>query len=124
MDLRIFLRDGQEYDVPASEPDIMADFLNQKDGGAYRSIPVCAFYTSDFEYLYHFTEFAGIYDKDRVVRQNIRARKPGETLTDALARAERELGVLAQSPIWRIWSSAAVNEIISALHRKAVLGTV
>src|SRR5215471_19331971 len=56
MELRIFPRDGQDFDVPAGQPDIMADFLNRKGSGAYRSIPVCAFYTRDFEYLYHFTE--------------------------------------------------------------------
>jgi hypothetical protein len=124
MELRIFPRDGQEYDVPASEPDIMADFLNRKDGGAYRSIPICAFYTSDFEYLYHFTEYAAIYDKERVVVQNIRAPKPGEAPQDTRARADREFGALQRSPFWRIWTSATVDEIVSALHRKAVLGVV
>src|SRR4051794_37089920 len=56
MELRIFPRDGQKFDVPASEPDIMADFLNRKNGQSYRSIPVCAFYTNDLTYLYHLTE--------------------------------------------------------------------
>jgi hypothetical protein len=124
MELRIFPRDGEPYDVPASEPDVMADFLNRKDGGAYRSIPVCAFYTKDFEYLYHFTEYAAIYDKERVVVQNIRAPKSGEAAPDTAARAAREFGALQQSPFWRIWTSAMVDEIISALHRKAVLGVV
>src|SRR5215471_5630145 len=78
MDLRIFPRDGQDFDVPASQPDIMAGLENRKSGGSYRSIPVCAFYTREFEYLYHFTEYAAIYDKERVVVQNIRAPKPGE----------------------------------------------
>jgi thiol-disulfide isomerase/thioredoxin len=124
LELRIFPRDAQDFDVPASDPDIMADFLNRKDGGAYRSIPVCAFYTKDFEYLYHFTEYAAIYDKERVVVQNIRAPKPGEAAPDTRARADREFGALQQSPFWRIWTSAMVDEIISALHRKAVLGVV
>ena len=110
--------------LDSSEPDIMADFLNRKDGGAYRSIPVCAFYTSDFEYLYHFTEYAAIYDKERVVVQNIRAPKPGEAPQDTRARADREFGALQQSPFWRIWTSSMVDEIVSALHRKAVLGSV
>ncbi len=124
LDLRIFLRDGQEYDVPASEPDIMADFLYRKDDGAYRTIPICAFYTSDFAYLYHFTEFPCIYDKDRLVRQRIRPRRPGETLTEARARAEREIRELQQSPFGRIWASATVNEIVCGLHRRLVLGAV
>ena len=124
MELRIFPRDGQEYDVPASEPDILADFLNRKNGGAYRSIPICAFYTKDFEYLYHFTEYAAIYDKERVVVQNIRAPKPGEAAQDTRARADREFGALQRTPFWRIWASATADEIISALHRKLVLGVV
>ena len=124
MELRIFPRDGQQFDVPASDPDIMAPFLNRKNGGAYRSIPVCAFYTNDFEYLYHFTEYAALYDKERVVVQNIRAPKPGETSEQTRARADREFGELQRSPFWRIWTSATVDEIISVLHRKAVLGVV
>lgn len=124
MELRIFPRDGEQYDAPAADLDIMAGLLNQKGGGAYRSIPVCAFYTQDFEFLYQFTEYAAIYDKQRVVVENIRAPKPGESPADTSARADREFGALQQSPFWRIWASAAVDEIISALHRKAVLGIV
>jgi hypothetical protein len=124
MELRIFPRDGQQYDVPASQPDIMAPYLNRKNGGAYRSIPICAFYRADFTFLYQFTEYAAIYDKDRVVQQNIRAPRPGESPDETRARAEREFGALQAMPFWRIWTSAAVDEIISALHRKLVLGVV
>jgi hypothetical protein len=124
MELRIFLRDGERYDAPGSDPDIMADYLNRKNGQAYRSIPICAFYTKDFEYLYHVTEYAALYDKERVVVQNIRAAKPGEPPDETRVRAEREFGALRQTPFWRIWTSAVVDEIISALHRKAVLGVV
>lgn len=124
MELRIFTRDGGQYDVPASDPDIMADFLNHKNGGSYRSIPICAFYTKDLEYLYHFTEYAAIYDKERVVVQNIRAPRPGESPEQTRARADREFGALQQLPFWQIWISAGVDEIISALHRKLVLGVV
>ena len=124
MELRIFARDGQRYDVPESDPDIMAGMLNQKDGQSYRSIPVCAFYTRDLEYLYHFTEYAALYDKERVVVQNIRAPRPGESADQTRERAEREFGDLRQTPFWRIWTSGAVDEIISALHRKVVLGVV
>ena len=54
----------------------MTMFLNHKDGQTYQSIPVCAFFTADFEYLCHFTEYAAIYDKERVVVQHIRAPDP------------------------------------------------
>ena len=124
MDLRIFTRDGQEYDVPANDPDVMAPFLNRKNGQSYRSIPVCAFYTNDLEYLYHFTEYAALYDKERVVVQNIRAPKPGEAPEVTRERALREFDEVRHSPFWRIWTSAAVDEIVSALHRKQVLGVV
>ena len=124
MELRIFPRDGQEYDVPPGDSDVMAGFLNHKKGQTFRSIPVCAFYTSDLDYLYHFTEYPAIYDKDRLVMQNIRAPKPGESPEQTRARANREFGALQRSPFWQIWTSATVDEIISGLHRKLVLGVV
>ena len=133
MELRIFTRDGQKFstanvpslaDAPDSNADIMAEFLNHKNGQTWQSIPVCAFYTSELEYLYHFTEYPAIYDKDRLVVQNIRAPKPGESPEETRARADREFLELQQSPFFRIWASATVDEIISALHRKAVLGVV
>jgi hypothetical protein len=133
MELRIFNRDGQRFslanvpslaDAPDSSADIMAEFLNHKNGQTWQSIPVCAFFTRDLEHLYHFTEYPAIYDKDRVVVQNIRAPKPGELPAATRSRADREFGVLQQSPFFRIWASATADEIISALHRKAVLGVV
>ena len=133
MELRIFNRDGQKFssanvpslaEAPDSNADLMAQFLNHKDGQSYQSIPVCAFYTRDLEYLYHFTEYAAIYDKERLVVHNIRAPRPGESPDQTRTRADREFGALIDSPFWRIWTSATVDEIISALHRKAVLGAV
>jgi hypothetical protein len=133
MELRIFNRDGQLFstanvpslaDAPDSNADIMAEFLNHKNGQTWQSIPVCVFYTRDFEYLYHFTEYPAIYDKDRVVAQNIRAAKPGESPEQTRVRVDRDFGALQKSPFFAIWASATVDEIISALHRKAVLGVV
>jgi thiol-disulfide isomerase/thioredoxin len=131
MELRIFNRDGKRFsnantpDPAESEnADIVAQFLNHKDGQTYQSIPVCAFFTRDMEYLYHFTEYATIYVKERVVVQHIRAPKPGESPEATRARADREFGEMQKSPFWRIWASATVDEIVSALHRKAVLGVV
>jgi hypothetical protein len=131
MELRIFNRDGQKFssspvpsltEAPDSNADLMAQFLNPKRGQTYQSIPVCAFFTRDMEYLYHFTEYPAIYDKDRVVMQHIRAGRPGETADQTRDRADREFGEVMQSPFWRIWTCATVDEILSALHRKAVLG--
>ena len=102
----------------------MADFLNRKNGGAYRSIPICAFYTKDFKYLYHFTEYAALYDKERVVVQHIRAARPGESAEQTQERAGREFGELRQTPFWQIWTLGAVDEIVTMLHRKLTIGTV
>jgi hypothetical protein len=133
MELRIFNRDGKAFstanvpslaDAPDSSADIMAEFLNHKKDQTWQSIPVCVFYTRDLAYLYHFTEYPAIYDKERVVTQNIRAAKPGESPEQTGARVDREFPELQRSPFFRIWASATVDEIISALHRKAVLGVV
>jgi hypothetical protein len=131
MELRIFNRDGQKFstanvpslaDAPDSNADLMVQFLNHKDGQSFQSIPVCAFFTRDMKYLYHFTEYPAIYDKDRVVQQNIRGARPGETPDQTRQRADREFGELINSPFFRIWTSATVDEILSGLHRRAVLG--
>jgi hypothetical protein len=131
MELRIFNRDGQKYstsnaptlqEAPDSNADLMSQFLNHKRGQTYQSIPVCAFFTRDMEYLYHYTEYAAIYDKDRVVMQHIRAPRPGETPEQTRERADREFAEVINSPFWRIWTSATIDEILSVLHRRAVLG--
>jgi hypothetical protein len=131
MELRIFTRDGQKFGAgnvadPAESPnaDLVNMFLNHKDGQTYQSIPVCAFFTADFEYLYHYTEYAAIYDKERVVVQHIRAPRSGESAAATRERSDREFGELFDGPFFRIWASATVDEIASALHRKAVIGTV
>ncbi len=118
MELRIFTRDGQKFSAASrptlnDAPDSMAEFLNHKDGGTWQSIPVCAFFTSEMEYLYHFTEYPAIYHKDRLAQND-----------DAPLHGEREFAELLNSPFYRIWTSATVDEIISALHRKAVLSAV
>lgn len=133
MELRIFNRDGETLsaspslslgEAPASHADIMGEFLNHKKGQTWRSIPVAVFYTKDLEYLYHYTEFPAIYEKDRIVWGHIRQPRPGETKEQTEARVAREFPALQASPFFRIWACAAVDEIVSALHRRLVLGEV
>lgn len=133
MELRIFNRDGQKFssasvpslvEAPDSNADLMSQFLNHKRGETFQSIPVCAFFTRDMQYLYHFTEYPAIYDKDRVVMQHIRAPRRGESPEETRMRADKEFGELIASPFFRIWASATVDEIVSGLHRRAVLGVV
>jgi thioredoxin family protein len=131
LELRIFRRDGQRFgrshrpslvEAPDSNADLMAEFLNEKKGQVWQSIPVAAFYTADLRYLYHYVEYPKIYDKDRLVHGHIRVPRPGEALETTRVRVEREFAALQASPFFRIWASAAVDEILSALHERLVLG--
>ena len=129
-ELRIFPRDGQKFsssarpslaEAPDSNADIMAEFLNDKNGRTWQSIPVAVFYTRDLQYLYHYVEFPAIYHKDAVVGR-IRGARPGETPEQTSERSNREFLALQQSPFFKIWACAGVDEIISSLHERLVLG--
>jgi hypothetical protein len=131
LELRIFPRDGQRFsrsqrptlaEAPDSNADLMAEFLNEKRGQTWQSVPVAVFYTGDLRYLHHYVEYPRIYDKDRLVYGHIRVPRPGETPDATKARVDREFGALQASPFFRIWASAAVDEILSALHERVVLG--
>jgi hypothetical protein len=130
MELRIFARDGQRFgDAPTPDPgspnaDLMSQFLNEKKGSTWQSIPVVAFFTKDMEYLYHYTEYPAIYHKDRLVIEHIRAPREGETPEQTAERSGREFAELRRTPFFRIWASAAVDEIASCLQRRLVLGAV
>jgi len=130
MELRVFTRDGQKFSttprpVPGESPnaDLMAQFPNEKDGGVFQSMPVIAFYTRDLDYLCHYIEYPSIYHKDRVVYGHIRAPRPGETTEQTAARGDREFAALQASPFFKLWASAAVDDWLSALHRRLLLGS-
>jgi broad specificity phosphatase PhoE len=131
MELRIFRRDGQKFsdaqvpslaEAPDSNADIMAEFLNHKNGNTWQSIPVCVFYTKDLEYLYHYQEYPAIYHKDPVVAK-IREALPGESAADTAARTGPLFQALQDSPFFGVWACAAVDEMISALYRRLLLGS-
>jgi Thioredoxin len=131
MELRIFLRDGQRFssghsptleEAPDSNADLMAEFLNHKNGQTYQSIPVCAFYSREMEYLYHYTEYPAMFDKDRLLAR-IRRPQPGESAEQTRTRTLPAFQELQASPFFAVWSCAAVDEIISALHRRLLLGS-
>ena len=133
LELRIFRRDGQRFsrsqhptllEAPDSNADLMAEFLNEKNGQAWQSIPVAVFYTRDLDYLYHYVEYPAIYHKDRLVVGHIRAPRSGETPAETQARGDREFMALQESPFFRIWACAAVDEILSALHERLVVGSL
>lgn len=129
-ELRIFARDGQKFsssarpslaEAPDSNADIMAEFLNDKNGRTWQSIPVAVFYTRDLQYLYHYTEYPAIYHKDPLVGR-IRAARAGEAPEQAQERGNREFLALQQSPFFKIWACAGADEMITALHERLILG--
>jgi thiol-disulfide isomerase/thioredoxin len=133
LELRIVTRDGKRFgqsqrpslaETPDSNADIMAEFLNVKNGQTWQSIPVAVFYTKDLAYLYHYVEYPAIYHKDRLVNEHIRAARPGETPARTRERGDREFTALQQSPFFRIWACAGVDEILSALHERLTLGSL
>ena len=131
MELRIFTRDGEKFsNAAASDPaqspnaDLVNQFLFHKDSETFQSIPICVFYDRDFNYLYHYTEYPAIYDKERLVVQHMRGTRPGETDDQRAERSGREFTELQNSAFFGMWAAAAVDEIISGLHRKVLLGEV
>ena len=133
VELRIFNRDGQTFgktDNPLTEPgrspnaDIMAEFMNERGGKKYQSIPVVVFYDKGLKYLYHYTEFPAIYHKDRIVTEKIRAPRPGETPQQTAERAGKEFGAFQKAPFFRMWAGAGIDEMASALHERLVMGSL
>jgi thiol-disulfide isomerase/thioredoxin len=132
LELRIVMRDGQKFsksqhpsrlEAPDSNADIMAEFLNVKNGQTWQSIPVAVFYTKALEHLYHYIEYPAIYHKDRVVGV-IRAARPGETPEQTRERGERDFFALQDSPFFDLWACAGIDEILSALHERQVVGSL
>ena len=107
LDLRIFPRDGEKLGRgpkadPAESPnaDIVNEFLNEKDGQTFQSVPVAVFFTKDFEPLYRYIEFPAVYHKMRIAEAMQAARPGGEpraglgSLHPRLARAPGRVAVL------------------------------
>ena len=129
LELRIFTRDGQTMGRgPQPEPDspnadLMAELLNQKNGGTFQSIPVVVFYTKDLKPLYRYTEFPAVYHKDRI-RGSLNAAKPGETPEQAKQRADKEFIEMVGSPFFDVWRAAALDEWTAMLYERLRVGSL
>jgi Thioredoxin len=130
MELRIFNRDGRKIlgtrrPDPAAAPDanhdLMLEFMNTKNGGSWASLPVAVVYTRDVRELCRYVEYPDIYRKDRIRghQQSVRA---GESAEQAKERSAREFAALQTSPFFDLWAAAAIDQILSALHEKMVVG--
>jgi hypothetical protein len=129
LELRIFNRDGKKIlgkrrPDPAAYPDanhdIMLEFLNNKDGAEWASLPVAVIYTKDLRELHRYIEYPAIYHKDRV-RGFQQAARPGESDEQRRDRDRREFLGMQASPFFDIWASAAIDEVLTALHERRVL---
>ena len=128
LELRIFRRDGDRVGRgpradPAETPnaDLMNEFLREQDGRTYQSIPVVVFYTSALDYLHHFVERPGIYHPKRL-SDAMRAPRTSETAEQTWERFMREWAAMQQSPFFKVWAYAAIDEMLSALHVLHALG--
>src|ERR1700730_18678298 len=126
LELRIFNRDGKKIlgtrkpdPAAASDAnhDVMLEFMNEKNGGEWASVPVAVTYTKDFRELHRYIEYPAIYNKDRI-RTHQQSTRPGETAEQAKERGMREFGALQASPFFDLWACAGVDEILSALYEK------
>ena len=130
MELRIFNRDGQKIlgtrrpdpaVAPDANHDIMLEFMNKKNGGEWASLPVAVIYTKDLRELHRYFEYPAIYNKDRI-RGRMQAARPGEAEAQRKERDAREFAALQAGPFFGLWASAAIAEILSALHERLVAG--
>jgi hypothetical protein len=130
LEFRIFNRDGKKIlgtrkPDPAATPDanhdLMLEFMNEKNGGEWASVPVAVFCTKDFRELHRYIEYPAIYNKDRI-RGHQQASRSGESAEQTKDRGMREFVALQASPFFDVWAYAAIAEILSALHEKLVVG--
>jgi Thioredoxin len=127
LELRIFVRDADTMlrkglPEPGSHEnaDLVREYANEKNGGAYASIPVAVFFTKDFVELYRYVEYPAVYHKDRVIG-HLRAARSGETEEHSKTRGGRDIAALLDSPFVDIWAHAGIAEILSALHERLLI---
>jgi hypothetical protein len=130
LELRIFNRDGKKIldrrrpdpaVAPDANHDLMLEFMNAKNGGEFASLPVVVFYTNDLRELYRYFEYPAIYHKD-LIRGHQHAARPGESDAQRKERDAREFMAMQQSPFFDLWASAGIDEILSALYERRILG--
>ena len=65
----------------------------------------------------------GAVEDNRVVGA-IRAPKPGESKEETMERGLRDFFAFQETPFFRVWACAAVDEIISMLHERVRVGSL
>jgi len=131
LELRIFNRDGSKMlgtgrPDPATggtgaNHDLMLEFMNEKNGGEWASVPVAVVYTKDFRELHRYIEYPAIYEKDRI-RGHQQAVRPGESAEQARERGMRQFAEMQASSFFDVWASASVDEILSGIYEQLTVG--
>ena len=104
-DFRIVQRDENK--------DIIAEFLNKTDDGAYESIPDAVVYTADHRYVGHWIERPKIATEYMANLQKTFTRSEGESEDEMRDRIRTSYRALQQSDEWNRWRHATVDEILS-----------
>ena len=128
LELRIFARDGNAMLMkglpdPGSTPnaDLVHAYANEKSGERFATVPVAIFFDKSFNELHRYIEYPAIYHKARLIG-HLRSARDGETQDQAKQRGGRQIGELLESPFFDVWASAGIDEIVSALHERVVVG--
>jgi hypothetical protein len=113
MELRVFLRD--------ENPDIMDEFLS--NDGKSRAIPVFVFYTSDMQYITHFTERSANAHKELAsIADQVKAKLnlPTTATFATLPEADRQVflkeliaRILPRFPQWRKESIQEMRQLLA-----------
>ena len=128
LELRIFARDGNAMLLkglpdPGSTPnaDLVHAYANEKSGERFATVPVAVFFDKSFNELHRYIEYPAIYHKARLIG-HLRSPRDGETQDQAKQRGGRQIAELLESPFFDVWASAGIDEIVSALHERVVVG--
>ena len=128
LELRIFLRDGDAMwrdglpdPAAGGNADLVNEYALEKRGQRWAAVPVVVFFSRDFVELYRYIEHPAAYARDRLIG-HIWARRPGESEEQYRLRCGRETSDLLETPFVDLWGCAAVDEMLSALHVRLVLG--
>src|SRR6266850_6846620 len=106
----------------ATRPFVLVSFMNNpREARATVDRAASVVTPERFAMGYRYTEFPAIYHKARLY-EAMQVARPGENREEAWARFIRDWAALQRSPFFPMWASAGVDEIVSALHERIVVG--
>ncbi len=107
-ELRIFQRDDNK--------DMIAEFLNEKDGQQFQSIPTAVLYTTGHQYLGHWIERPKVAETRMKEIAASFTRQEGESEEEMRDRLRARYRELQAGDEWASWRHATVDEIIALVR--------